>query len=82
VSAHEHTPQDLRDEIDATRRELGATVEQLAAKTAVRKRWHDRLEGVKDDVRHARERGPVRAAAIGCAAMLLVIGWTLSRRTA
>ena len=43
-------------EIDATRRELGATVEQLAAKTAVRARLRDRVERVKDDFTHTREQ--------------------------
>jgi len=81
VTRQEHSLQGLREEIEVTRRELGATVEQLAAKTALRKRWHGRLERVKDDLTHARERPPVRVAAIGGAAILLVIGWTLSLRT-
>jgi Protein of unknown function (DUF3618) len=36
MSAHRQTPEELRKELDATRRELGATGEALAAKTAVK----------------------------------------------
>jgi hypothetical protein len=81
MSTYKHTPQALREEIDATRRELGATVEQLAAKTAVRKRLHDRVEHVKDDLKRNLERRPVRAVAISGAAIVLLIGWTLLRPT-
>jgi hypothetical protein len=76
MSTHEPTPQQLRKQIDATRRELGATVEQLAAKTAVKARLNDRVEHVKDELKQ-----PVRAAAIAGVAIVLLIGWTLSRRT-
>ena len=55
MSTHSQTPQQLRDEIDATVRELGATVEELAAKTAIRARLHDRVERVKDDLEYTRE---------------------------
>ncbi|HTU84641.1 MAG TPA: DUF3618 domain-containing protein [Solirubrobacteraceae bacterium] len=76
MSTHEQTPEELRKQIDATRRELGATVEQLAAKTAIKARLHDRVEHVKDDLKR-----PVLAAAVAGAAILLVIGWTQLRRT-
>jgi len=74
MSTREHTPEELRAALDVTRRELGATVEQLAAKTAVRARLHDRAERVKDDLKH-----PLRAAAIGGLAIVVLIGWTLLR---
>jgi Protein of unknown function (DUF3618) len=81
MSTQGHTPQKLREEIDATRRELGATVEQLAAKTAVKARLRERLEQVKDNLKRILERRPVRAVAIGSTAAVLFIGWTLLRRT-
>ena len=74
MSTRERTPEELRAQLDATRRELAATVEQLAAKTAVRARLHDRVERVKDDLTH-----PLRAAAIGGLAIVVLVGWTLSR---
>ena len=76
MNAHGHTPDDLRKEIDATRRELGATVEQLAAKTALKARLRDRVEHVKDDLKR-----PVLGALIAGAAIVLIVGWTLSQRT-
>lgn len=81
MSAHERTPDELRKEIDATRRELAATVEQLAAKTAVKARLRDVVEHVKDDLKRTVGRRSVRAAAIGGAAIVLLIGWTLSQTT-
>ena len=76
MSTPGQTPHELRKEIDATRRELGATVEALAAKTAVKARLHDRVEHVKDTLKR-----PVLAAAIAGAAIVLTVGLTLSRRT-
>lgn len=55
MSTHTQTPQQLRDEIDATLGELGATLEELAAKTAIKARLHDRVEHVKDDLEYTRE---------------------------
>jgi len=88
------TPQELREEVDATRRELAATVEQLAAKTAVKARLHHRVEDAQDELRHIPGRITARgrriassvhrvlpAAAIGGAAIVLLIGWTLSQRS-
>jgi Protein of unknown function (DUF3618) len=76
MSTPGQTPHELRKEIDATRRELGATVEALAAKTAVKARLHDRVEHVKDALKR-----PVLAAVIAGAAIVLTVGLTLSRRT-
>jgi ElaB/YqjD/DUF883 family membrane-anchored ribosome-binding protein len=114
MSTSEKTPQDLREEIAATRHELGATVEHLAAKTDLKARLHGRVAHVKDKLSHTRERitergqqiasnvplaitdsakdglhrakataerRPVRAAAIGGAAVGLITGWTLSGLT-
>jgi len=81
MSVHGQTPLELRNQVDATRRQLGATVEQLAAKTAVRARVHDRVEHAKDDLKRTLERRSVQAVVIGGTAVMLVIGWTLVRRT-
>jgi len=54
MSAPEPTLQERRDEVDATRSELGTTVEQLAAKTAIKARLRDAGEQVKD---HAARAG-------------------------
>jgi hypothetical protein len=75
MSTHGHTAQQLREEIDATRRELGATVEQLAHKTAIKARVRDRMEYVKDDLKRTLGWRSVEAAAIGSAAIVLLIGW-------
>ncbi|HUA45690.1 MAG TPA: DUF3618 domain-containing protein [Solirubrobacteraceae bacterium] len=81
MSTYEHTQQELREEIDGTRRELGATVEQLAAKTAVKTRLHDLVDHLKADLKRNIERRSVQAVAVGGAAIVLLIGWTVSRPT-
>ena len=48
VSASEQrSPEQIRDEIEQTREELGDTVEALAAKTDVKTRVHERVEETK-----------------------------------
>jgi len=81
MSASGRTPQELRTEIGKTRRELGGTVEQLAAKTAIRKQLQDRIEQAKADLRHHRETHPVEVVAVAGGAILLFISWTLSLRS-
>ena len=76
MSARGPTPEELRKEIDATRRELGDTVEQLAAKTAVRTRLHARVERVRGDLKR-----PALAVAMMGVAIVVVVGLSLSRRT-
>ena len=55
-------PDQIRDEIEATRRELGDTVEALAYKADVKARVHDRIDATKESVAHkfgkAREASP------------------------
>jgi hypothetical protein len=82
MSTHGQTPQELRKEIDATRRELGATVEQLAHKTAIKARLRDRVEDAEDDLKRALGRGSAEVVAIGGAVIVFLIGWNLlhSRR--
>ena len=80
MRTHDHTQQELRKEIDATRRELEATVEQLAAKTAIKARLRDRVEDVEDELKPTLGRRSVQIVAIGGAAVVLLIGWTLLQR--
>jgi hypothetical protein len=81
MNTHQPSPLELREEIDATRRELGATVEQLAAKTDIKARLHDRVERVEDHMKRTLGRRSVQFVAIGGVAIVLLIGWTLLRRT-
>jgi hypothetical protein len=81
MTPREHTQQELREEIDATRRELAETVEQLAAKTAVKARLHARVEHVKDGLKRTLERRSVQAVTIAGTAIVLVTSWSLVRRT-
>jgi Protein of unknown function (DUF3618) len=77
MSTHEQSARELRQQIDATRRELGATVEQLAHKTSIKARVRDHVDEVTDNVK--RTLGPhlVEAVAVGGAAIVLLIGWSL-----
>jgi type VI protein secretion system component VasF len=69
-------PEQIREEIDETRRELGDTVEALAAKADVKTQVHRQLESTKASARS--HRTPIIAAAGACVAVLLV--WRLSKR--
>jgi len=71
MNPHQHSPHEIRREIDVTRRELGATVEALAAKTAVKARLRDRFDQVRDEVKL-----PLRAAAVAGTAIVLLVVWT------
>jgi Protein of unknown function (DUF3618) len=48
-------PEELRVEIEETRRELGDTVEALAAKADVKARVHDKVESTKESVAQKRD---------------------------
>ncbi len=82
MSTGGRTPQELRKEIDATRRELGQTVEQLAHKTAIKARLRDRVEDVEDDLKRTLGMRSVEMVAIGGAVIVLLIGWNLLRSRA
>ena len=60
MSTREQTPQELRREIDATLRELGGTVEQLAHKTALRARLRDRVWDFSDELKRVADRPAVQ----------------------
>src|SRR5579871_5856845 len=54
-------PEQLREEIEETRRELGDTVEALAAKADVKARVHERIDATKESV--AEKLGKAREAS-------------------
>ncbi len=61
------TPDEIRADIEATREQLGDTVEALAAKTDVKARAHDRVEEIKTDARAKAEevKAKVKDATAG-----------------
>ena len=48
-------PEQLREEIEETRRELGDTVEALAAKADVKARVHEKVETTKESVAQKKD---------------------------
>jgi hypothetical protein len=71
-------PEQIREEIEATRRELGDTVEALAAKADVRAHVRQRVERTKASLPNPVVLGVVAAAAAVVAMGL--VAWRLSRR--
>jgi hypothetical protein len=68
-------PEQIREEIDATRRELGDTVEALAAKADVKAQVHRGVQSTKASARN--HWVPFAVAGVGVAALLV---WRLTRR--
>ena len=58
-------PEQLREEIEETRRELGDTVEALAAKADVKARVHEKVESTKESVAQKKDEllGKARGAS-------------------
>jgi ElaB/YqjD/DUF883 family membrane-anchored ribosome-binding protein len=50
-SAEQRSPEEIRRDIEATREELGDTVEALAAKADVKAQAKERVDSVKDQAR-------------------------------
>jgi hypothetical protein len=76
-------PDQLREEIERTRRELGDTVAELVAKTDVKERSRRRLEETKETVAQrtgAARRHPVPLIATGAAAAVLAVTVVVVRR--
>jgi ElaB/YqjD/DUF883 family membrane-anchored ribosome-binding protein len=48
-------PEQIREEIEETRRELGDTVEALAAKADVKTRVRDKVESTKESAAHKKD---------------------------
>jgi type VI protein secretion system component VasF len=68
-------PEQIREDIEATRRELGDTVEALAAKADVKAHARERVERTKESM-----PSPV---VLGVAAALVLVGfvaWRLKKR--
>jgi uncharacterized protein YdbL (DUF1318 family) len=57
------TPEQIQADIERTRAEVGDTVEQLAAKTDVKARAHERVEEIKGNVRQTAEELKSKATA-------------------
>ena len=53
--SEEKDPEQLREEIEETRRELGDTVEALAAKADVKARVHEKVESTKESVAQKKD---------------------------
>jgi hypothetical protein len=65
-------PEEIRDEIEATRQELGDTVEALAAKADVKAIAHEKIESTKASVTRPVVIGPVAGAVVAFVAWRLV----------
>jgi hypothetical protein len=81
-AVHEHAvqeasrdPERIREEIEATRRELGDTVEALVAKTDVKARAHEKVASVRESAVTPKALGMVAAVAVGG-----FLAWRLLRR--
>jgi ElaB/YqjD/DUF883 family membrane-anchored ribosome-binding protein len=61
VAADNKDPEQIREEIEATRQELGDTVEALAAKADVKARVRGRIEATKESA--AQKLGRAREAS-------------------
>ena len=73
----QRTPEELRRDIERTRRELGDTVEQLSHKADVKAQMQAKRDEVK--ARAAENPLPVGAAAAGIVVGLLAL-WIIRRR--
>jgi len=70
-------PEQIREEIEATRRELGDTVEALAAKADVKAHVRKRVECTKASLPNPVVLGVAAAAAVVAVGL---VAWRLSRR--
>lgn len=85
ASAPGRSADEIRDDIEATREELGDTVEQLAAKTDLKGRAQTKAAELKNDANRlanesaeAARRNPVPLAVAG---LLLTAGIVRARRS-
>jgi type VI protein secretion system component VasF len=70
-------PEQIREEIEATRRELGDTVEALAAKADVKAHVRKRVERTKVSLPNPVVLG---VAAVAAVVAVGLVAWRLSRR--
>lgn len=68
-------PAQIQEEIEATRRELGDTVEALAAKADVKAHARERIERTK-----ASLPNPVVLGAVAAVVAVGFVAWRLTRR--
>jgi hypothetical protein len=67
----QRSPEEIRADIEETRRELGDTVEELAAKTDVKAKAHEKADEIKRSA--ADKRVPIIAGvAIAVVAIILI----------
>jgi MYXO-CTERM domain-containing protein len=81
MTPDDRTPEQIRAEIDSTRRELGDTVEALAEKTDVKAKaqaMRARAQAKVEEVRREAQRNP-RPFAIGAAVLVLFALWRRRR---
>jgi ElaB/YqjD/DUF883 family membrane-anchored ribosome-binding protein len=64
-------PEEIREEIESRRQELGETVAALAEKADVKAKAKDKVEDAKQSVRE--NPAPVAAAVVGVLALALVV---------
>ena len=69
-------PEQIREDIEATRRELGDTVEALAAKTDVKAHVRERVERTK-----ASMPNPVVMGVVAAAVVIGFVAWRLKKRS-
>jgi hypothetical protein len=68
-------PAQIREEIEETRRELGDTVEALAAKADVKAHVHERVQRTK-----ASLPSPVVLGAVAAVVVAGLVAWRLKKR--
>ena len=77
------TPEEIRADIEATRRELGETAAALAQKTDVKARAQEKVAGVKETMAQVPTAGTVKRHPLPVAAIgAFVGGFVLGRLTA
>jgi chromosome segregation ATPase len=79
VQTHPRGPEEIREEIEQTREELGETVEALAAKTDVKAQARSRIEELKRRAR-AVTANPAAMKKVGAVAVVVVLGVVIARR--
>jgi hypothetical protein len=78
VDTHERGLDDIREDIERTREELGETVEALAARTDVKAQAQAKVADTKQRARVAA--GNPRIRTIGIVAAVVIIGLVIARR--
>lgn len=72
-------PEEIRQDIEQARSEVGQTVAAIAAKSDVKGQARHRVEEVKGKARARANRAKLPAALLGALLMLLIVWRVLSR---